>query len=416
MNRIHFLRNPVREYAWGSRRVIPALLGEPVPAPVPAAELWMGAHPLAPSMVRVGGEWRPLDEVIRRRPEAVLGSRVAGRFGSRLPFLFKVLAAEEPLSIQVHPDCRQARDGFSRENRRGIPLDAPERNYRDPNHKPELLVALEPFQCLKGFRPVEEILERTAALSPALLSTELDFLRNLPSREGLRRFFSALLTMDRSRLSREAARACARARENASGDPAFSWMARLHRRYPGDAGVFAPLVLNLLELAPGEGIFIPAGELHAYLYGSGMELMAASDNVLRGGLTSKHVDVPELLKVVDFRSAPVQKTIPVPGAPCERVYPSPAREFVLSVIDVDENRSFAGRNPGGVEILICLEGAARITDPGKGPCLALERGRSVIVPASVARYRMEGTATVYRAAVPFEGHGNDPARNDRSFE
>jgi len=291
MDRIRLLRNPIREYAWGSRTALAELLGQPSPSAQPQAELWMGAHPVAASDVRCDSHWVPLGDWIRRDPEAVLGPEVARRFAGELPFLLKVLAAAQPLSLQAHPDAARARAGFERENAAGIALDAPQRCYRDPSPKPELVCALTPFAALCGFRPIDDIVAQVDGLRARHLAGLMEPLRRDRSRENLRGFYRGLMELAAS----EAAEAVAEAVEAAAsgyGDPEVrSWLRELGEAHPGDPGVLSPLFLNLLELRPGEALFLPAGELHAYLRGTAVEIMASSDNVLRGGMTEKHVDV-----------------------------------------------------------------------------------------------------------------------------
>ena len=401
MLNISSLKNPVQEYAWGSKTAIQALLGETEAAGKPMAELWMGAHPKAPSKVLVDGEWKPLNEVIETNPESILGRRVVQAFSSKLPFLFKVLAAASPLSIQVHPSLEQASEGYARENALGIPLDSPDRNYKDTNHKPEILCALGPFQGLMGFREIEEILGLMNEVSSSTLSHELELLRESPDSHGLRRFFTSLITMDKTRQHLIVSEAADIAEKRSLRKPMFHWMSKLNRAYPGDVGVFSPIILNLVELEPGEALYIPAGELHAYLDGVGIELMANSDNVLRGVLTPKHVDVPELLKIASFKSRPVEKIEALRKGACESIYPAPSREFMLTMISLKKGSSFASPGSRSVEILICTEGEAEIEDLGNGELLPLSRGRSVIVPAEVSRYRIDGNAIVYKASVPY---------------
>jgi mannose-6-phosphate isomerase len=400
MNKIGLLENDVQNYVWGSRAAIADLLGRPSPSSEPEAELWMGAHPKAPSRVQIDGVWTPLPDVIARDPAGVLGKRVAGRFGGKLPFLFKVLAAAEPLSIQAHPDLAQARQGFARENERGVRLEAPDRNYRDDNHKPEIICALTPFWGLNGFRSVGDILDTFDIVGPAELAPEIKRLAAHPSEQGLREFFTAIMTMDVARKRRAVAEAVARAATGASGDPVCEWMQRLQGRYPGDIGVLSPMLLNLVELEPGQAMFLHARRLHAYLDGTGVELMANSDNVLRGGLTPKHVDVPELLRVLRFDETAIDVLTPEPRAPGERVYRTDVDEFRLSVIEVDERTSYASAEERSVEIAMCTKGSARIAAVESGETVTVSRGMSFLVPASVRRYRIEGTATLYRASVP----------------
>jgi len=399
--RIGVLSNPVQDYAWGSKTAIQDLLGKPGAADKPMAELWMGAHPRAPSNVIVEGEWKALNDIIEKEPESLLGKEVAGKFSNKLPFLFKVLAAAKPLSIQVHPALQQARKGFVRENRLGIPLEAPNRNYKDDNHKPEIICGLTSFQGLKGFRKIEESLDLMKKLSPVSLTNELRDLKESHDTKGLRQFFTALITMGKEKQRRVVTEAVNLAEKVISEDPAFRWMVELNSTYPGDIGVLSPLYLNLVLLNPGEALYLPAGELHAYLEGVGIELMASSDNVLRGGLTPKHVDVPELLEVVNFNMENVRKIAPVKKGICEKIYPTPAEEFLLSVISTKQEVSFTSPRNRSVEILICTKGEAGIKDLGTGELVTLSKGKSVIIPATVAQYRVDGEAIFYKASVPF---------------
>ncbi len=400
LNKIALLKNPIQEYAWGSKTEIQSLLGEPNSIGKPMAELWMGAHPKAPSQIQIDAKWHSLNEVIRKDPESILGKKIARKFSNQLPFLFKILAAGKPLSVQVHPNIEQAQKGFARENDLGIPPDAPNRNYKDTNHKPEILCALTPFQGLKGFRKIDEILQLIDQLSLTVLSEELDLLKKGPDSNGLKRFFSALMNMDKVRQTEVAEKAIRSAENLANEDKAFQWIIKLNKEYPGDIGILSPIILNLVQLEPGEAIYLPAGELHAYLDGLGIELMANSDNVLRGGLTPKHIDVPELLDVVNFKSGPIQKVAALTQDSCQTFYEAPAEEFQLSIISVDEGNAFKSSADRSVEILICLEGEANIDDSGSGKIISVARGQSLIIPAEISLYRIEGKAIFYRAAVP----------------
>ncbi|MCP4681355.1 MAG: mannose-6-phosphate isomerase, class I [Desulfobacterales bacterium] len=400
MNKIGILKNPVQEYEWGSRTAIQSLIDTGDSSERPMAELWMGAHPRASSEVLVNGRWEPLTHIIKRDPDTILGKSIAAKYSNSLPFLFKILAAERPLSIQVHPDLEQAGDGFIRENNLGISLDAPNRNYRDQNHKPEILCALTRFQGLKGFRKPQEIIALLEKVLPSELALELNDLKKEPGPNGLRRFFGALLSMEETRQKQVVSRGVKFAEKYAGDNEGFEWMIKLNEEYPGDMGIFSPAILNLVHLEPGEAVYLPSGELHAYLHGVGIELMANSDNVLRGGLTSKHVDVPELLEIVNFEPAPSRKVKPVKSGDRLKTFVTPAKEFLLSVISVDKRQSFASPQDRGVEVLICMEGEAGIKDLGSGEVLALNKGVSVIVPAAVPRYRIEGSAMLYMACVP----------------
>ncbi|WNG57443.1 mannose-6-phosphate isomerase, class I [Archangium gephyra] len=392
------LDNVIQPYAWGSRTAIAELLGQPSPSAACQAELWMGAHPGAPSRVKRPAGGGSLLEVIRASPERELGEQVTRRFGAELPFLFKVLAAETPLSLQTHPSLAQAREGYARENALGVPVSASHRNYKDANHKPELICALTPFDALCGFRSADETLALFDSLGVAALEPLLSPLRASPDAKGVARMFEALMTLPRESrgpLVDGVVSACS-AREGKGGRfvAELQWAPRLGELYPGDPGVIGALMLNLVRLRPGEAIYLSAGNLHAYLRGMGVEIMANSDNVLRGGCTPKHVDVPELLRVLDFRCGPIGLVPAATTDGVESVYPTPTDEFRLSRFQLRPGVSARPRRRGP-EILLCTEGSARLS--ANGETLALPRGASVFVSAAEGAYTLEGEGVVYRA-------------------
>jgi mannose-6-phosphate isomerase len=392
------LENPVLHYAWGSRTAIAELLGRTSPADRPEAELWIGAHPKAPSRVVPPPELGTLDRAIQDDPVGLLGSDVCDSFGNELPFLLKVLAAAEPLSIQAHPDQEQARQGWARENEEGTPLDAPRRNYRDPNHKPELVCALTPFTVLKGFRPPDELAGRLEPIAGSELNREVGRLGRERNPAALRALFTRLMTLEPEERDAVITRAMARAASASEDDPEWRWVERLQSRYPGDVGALSPLYLNLATLAPQEALFLSAGELHSYLDGTALEIMANSDNVLRGGLTPKHVDVPELLNVLTFETREPEIIRGRPTGPTQQVFRTPAREFELSLVQVAAGATFDPEPGRGVEILLGIEGkCVLLTDERDLP---LGRGRAAFVPAGVPSYEIGGTGRVARARVP----------------
>ncbi|WP_040338408.1 mannose-6-phosphate isomerase, class I [Candidatus Blastococcus massiliensis] len=383
------LQNAVRHYSWGSHTVIPELIGLPSPADRPHAELWMGAHPDEPS-VRSDGV--PLDKAIASEPEVLLGREVVERFGARLPFLMKVLAADQPLSLQAHPTNEQAEAGFAAEEAAGVPRDDSTRTFKDPFHKPEILVALTPFEALCGFRPVEKSLHCLAKLQVPELKPTIAAL----ARGGLRAAIPQLLALSpehREVLVREVAQAAAGF--VAAHDPEFintyRWAASLAETYPGDPGVVISLMCNHLKLAPGEAVFMPAGNLHAYLSGAGVEVMASSDNVLRGGLTAKHVDLAALIEVLDFTDAQVPVLHPVLG-PGGLRYPVPVEDFDLTRCQLDEQAgTLTTRGP---QLLLCTEGTAVLTSADEE--LTLAKGSSAFVPAGTP-VTARGPAVLYRS-------------------
>ena len=386
MQRLHGIP---QHYAWGSRSAIPAFLGCE-PDGQPWAELWFGAHPSAPSRLHGGGA---LDAAIAADPERWLGTDALDRFGPRLPYLVKVLAAEEPLSLQAHPSAAQAEAGFARENERGIALDAPERIYRDPHHKPEIICALTPFDALCGFRSVAPTIELLGSLAGRGAQGLRPLADRLASAGGdpaaaLAATVGALLTMpagDQRHLVDETAAACL-GLDGAWAAPA-AWAVRLAQRYPGDVGAVVGLLLNCVRLEPGQAIYLGAGNLHAYLHGTGIEVMASSDNVLRGGLTPKHVDVPELLAVLDC--APLASPVLEPRTTASEMrFDTPATEFRLSIIPPigDGRRRSTVRGP---EIVLCTGGAFDHLAPGQ----------AAIVPAADAEWTLSGDGTLFVVGV-----------------
>ncbi len=399
MKTIGILKNTVQDYAWGSLTAIPELLGRPVTGS-PQAELWMGAHPKAPSQVFHDGRWESLIQVIEAHPADVLGTEAAGKFGAKLPYLFKVLAAAKPLSIQAHPNAHQAKEGFARENRLGISLTASNRNYKDENHKPECICALSRFWGMDGFRGISEITRYLESLCKGLLDEEILLAKSRPDAIGLKRLFQSLLTMPMEKKTAVIRSAVSRAGSMGNSDPVFGWIQRLHAEYPGDLGVLFPALLNLFRLEPGQALYLASGEPHAYLDGLGIELMANSDNVLRGGLTSKHLDVPELLNVLTFREQAPSVILPGKRSAAEWVYETPAAEFCLSVISVTPELYWVSPEKRSAEILLCTQGQLVLdSGPGDDPVHLVE-GVSVVVPASIRRYHLYGSGVCYKASLP----------------
>lgn len=426
MDRLH---NTVRPYAWGSTTALPALLGTE-PTGEPQAELWMGAHPGAPSHVDRGRGPVPLTEVIDADPRGELGDTVVERFGPRLPFLLKLLAAAAPLSLQVHPDPARAREGFADEEARGVPLTAPHRNYRDDQHKPELICALTPFRGLCGFRRPTEAAELLDGLGVNALKPYADILRAQPADAALREVLTAVLTAERDAMADTVHQAAAAAERlaTAAGPHAsdYAAYAGIARHHPGDPGVIAAMLLNHVRLRPGEALFLAAGVPHAYLDGLGVEIMANSDNVLRCGLTPKHVDVPELLRVVRFEAgapALLRPSAPGPragtgtatadgpadeGVPAEEVYPTPVGEFRLSRLTPAPGRHAPHPLPAnGPQILLCTAGRVLLDagEAGGAPPRPVEDAPLELGPGQSAyvshgeSVTVRGDGTLFRATV-----------------
>lgn len=390
------LQGTVQHYAWGGREFLPRLLGWEQPVSRPWAEYWLGAHPSGPATVDLGGVPVLLPELVAAEPARVLGADVVRRFGPQLPYLLKVLDAREMLSIQAHPTRAQAEAGFARENAARLALDAPQRNYKDPHPKPEVHVALTEFWMLHGFRPLEEIekvwetVPELRALMPDLAERRKVVGDDPASGQALlRELYERAMTLPREAIDTLLApliRRLASAGEWTKERPEY-WALRAARSLPlpgghFDRGLISIFLLNLVRLAPGEGTFQPAGTLHAYLEGANVELMASSDNVLRGGLTPKHVDVAELLRVVRFESGrpPILRGKPVSAV--EAVFESPAEEFELSRIVLAGGQSCALPEATGAECLLALEGEAAAC--GGDVSLRLRPGQSVLVPAGAA--------------------------------
>ncbi|MET7715016.1 mannose-6-phosphate isomerase, class I [Streptomyces sp. NPDC005407] len=386
------LSNTVRPYAWGSTTAIPELLGI-APTGEPQAEMWMGAHPGAPSRVTRDTAEQPLSEVIAADPVRELGPAAVEKFGPRLPFLLKLLAAGAPLSLQVHPNLAQAKEGYAAEESAGVPIDAPHRNYKDANHKPELICALTPFDGLCGFRTPLEAADLLAGLDVDSLKPYVDLLHAHPEEAALREVLTAVLTADPDEMTATVAEAAAAA-ERLGG--AYAPYASIAHHYPGDPGVIAAMLLNYVQLQPGEALFLGAGVPHAYLNGLGVEIMANSDNVLRCGLTPKHVDVPELLRIVRFEASDPGVLRPEASPSGEEVYDTPIDEFRLSRYVLAPDAAPRDLTAPTPQILLCTAGSVTAGD------LTLARGESAFVPAgdkTEISGTGDGAGTVFRATV-----------------
>jgi len=414
MSEFYKLRNKARHYDWGSPSDIPRLLGMKAGGE-PWAELWLGSNSGFSSMVSTDSGETSLEDMIAGDPRRFLGEETARRYGA-LPFLLKLLAAEKPLSIQAHPNQDQAREGFERENKAGLPLDSPKRNYKDSNHKPEIIAALTPFTGLCGFRPIDEIrdllavfLEQSPKAPPVLRGAFAPLIRVLsnPAAAALRDFLTGLFSL--SQTVREALAEYILSLKEPQALKEFpagcelELMKKLARLYPGDPAVIAPIYLNVFRLEPGEAVFLEAGILHTYIHGFGVELMANSDNVLRGGLTKKHVDVPELMKILDFK--PFKPHIITPDTGYFS-YPTPCEEFSLTRICA------AG---GGVVVTSGLDAPA-IYIVTEGELIAaigdsetfVKRGESLFIPPvkNCDCLSLKGNFTLFAASTGRASLGN----------
>jgi mannose-6-phosphate isomerase len=397
----------VQPYAWGSRTAIAELQGRPAPAPGPEAELWMGAHPSAPSGLDREGRHATLDAVIAADPAGELGAECAARFGGRLPFLLKVLAAEKALSIQVHPSREQAEAGFRAETGQGLAPGDRARNYVDDWPKPEILCALTPFEVLAGMRTPEDAATLLKVLGIGELDPVAAILAGAAGPRALTEALARILTWPRERrdsLIDAVLSACGRV---AAGDgpyaAACAAAVRLGEDHPGDLGVVASLLLRHAVLRPGQAVFMPAGGLHAYLHGTGVELLANSDNVVRAGLTGKHIDVPELLKLTDPAAA-VPVIEPRSLGRGVSVYDSPAPEFRLYRAGLLAGESTL---PGaGARLVLCVDGTVTLHSAAGG-ALKAARGESCFVPAADGAVTASGPALIFLAACGTGHDGSD---------
>ncbi|WP_437887572.1 mannose-6-phosphate isomerase [Phytobacter sp. V91] len=383
------LINSVQNYAWGSKTALTELYGIANPDNLPMAELWMGAHPKSSSSVQdAGGNPQSLRQVIERDSEALLGAAVARRFGE-LPFLFKVLCADQPLSIQVHPNKQASEIGFAKENAAGIPLSAAERNYKDPNHKPELVFALTPFLAMNAFRPFTEI---ASLLQPvASAHTAIDHFLKAPAADTLSQLFAGLLSMQGEEKS-HALNVLNAALNTQQGEP-WETIRAISAFYPDDSGLFSPLLLNVVKLNPGEAMFLFAETPHAYLQGVALEVMANSDNVLRAGLTPKYIDIPELVANVKFSAKPASELLTQPvkeGSTLE--FPIPVADFAFSLHELAATPVELAQQSAA--IVFCVEGEAVLS---KGNTqLILKPGESAFVAANESPVSVSGAGRIAR--------------------
>jgi mannose-6-phosphate isomerase len=428
------IANTPRDYAWGSTTAIPELLGTPETGE-PQAELWLGAHPGSPSRIvdpSLADGATDLAEWFARSPQA------AGATGS-LPYLLKVLAAAHPLSLQAHPTLERAREGFARENAAGIPLDSPERNYKDALHKPEIVVALsERYEALCGFRPLEEVREIVSLLvtidnsstaprwelyGPIVHLLEDSITETETDAEVLQSVVAWLLAGGEAvsalvgHLVRTAEKALhpAHAHMTDPYTPSLETVVRLNEEYPGDPGIIISLLLNRVTLRAGEALYLPAGNIHAYLSGLGVELMSASDNVLRGGLTPKHVDVPELLQVLEFRPVPVPYLVPSHPSAGVTLFKPDVPDFELARIDLGPDAaaeaspdaatgaSEAVFAPQGPSIALCIAGELQVTAVS-GATFTLARGAALYVTPDEGSLTFTGAGTAFVAAPGAPAH------------
>lgn len=407
------LQGSVRTYAWGSPSAIPSFFGYPSTGD-PIAEVWFGAHPdgsafivddtNSPLFDYTNSEYSPatsiesLRDYIKRDPQGTLGESVAERYNNCLPYLLKLIAPHEPLSLQVHPTLEQAQEGYAREDTLGIDRLSPTRNYRDRNHKPELAYALTPFNALAGFRAPRRVHEVIKGLSTPL-ARQLDALVLGGGVDTAFRYLLSEETRPSPEEITQTVAACAARTPATSPSPrADAIVCRLAQRYPDDPGVIASLLLNPVTLRVGETLYIPAGTVHAYLSGEAVEIMAASDNVLRAGLTEKHIDAPEVLRVVNSQAAPPIRIAPERMSDILSTFYVPVDDFELSVLrlkDASYRESIRTRGP---RTLVCIDGAAQVWAGGSKA--VLNKGQALFIPEEDGELSVRGFGRLILASVP----------------
>ncbi|EMK6583567.1 mannose-6-phosphate isomerase, class I [Vibrio parahaemolyticus] len=390
---IYTLKNPIKNFPWGSRTAICDYFGIENPTSDHQAELWMGAHPLASSGISVNGGDVRLCDAIAQNPEYWLGKQAPTSMTS-LPFLMKILAAEEPLSIQVHPSKSAAEQGFELENKKAIPLDAASRNYKDDNHKPELVYAVTPYLAMNGFREFECIVRSFDSLNIASIEDIFTPFKSKPCSMSLKAFFSALLSLTGEKKDKAISELISSLKINGSECPEEAALVeRFQKLYPHDIGLFSPLFLNVIELKPGEAMFLYAETPHAYIQGLGIEVMANSDNVLRAGLTPKHIDVKELVKNTRFEPIPFSELTMKPESLEGRdIYPIPVEDFKFDILTPNQGIDIS---VSSAEILFCVSGSVTVTIDFDSRLII--KGESVVLPASIEKYSVLGEGQLARA-------------------
>lgn len=386
------MQNVIQDYAWGSRTSINQLFDIENPENKPQAEIWMGAHPNGCSKIVENGEEQLLSDFINLDKSGILTLGTDTQFGE-LPYLFKVLAAESALSIQVHPSKEQAEIGFEKEEQAGIPRTAGNRNYKDPNHKPELVYALTSYQAMNGFREIAEIVALFDKANVQAIQSIVDTFKASIDENGLKVFFSAMLSLEGEVKEAAVAELLTFAKTN-KNDKLFNLLLELSELYPGDIGLFAPLMLNVITLQPREAMYLDACTPHAYLKGTGLEIMANSDNVLRAGLTPKFIDVEELVKCTIFKEKQASTLLANPiDQDGGLFYPVPVDDFKFAVF---EDITCLTLRTDSAEILLALDAEVTLTHLS-GEAVTFNKGESVFVPAYTGKYQITSKGRVARA-------------------
>lgn len=391
------LENPIKHYDWGSMDQLSTLFGIANPNNEPQAEIWMGAHPSSPSFI-VDADNRKISlvELINNNQTDILGERIDQQF-HELPYLFKVLSAQKALSIQVHPQKSKAEIGFAKENQLNIAINAANRNYKDPNHKPELVYALTRYKAMNAFRPIHEIIGLFDLVSCSPLRTEIAALKSNPEPSQLKLFFKACLSLSPEQVAQIVNELLSSIEPNK--DPRytkepFCTIRALATDYPCDIGLITPLILNVIELQPGEAMFLHAETPHAYIKGTGLEIMANSDNVLRAGLTPKFIDVDELIDNTKFNSIPASHLLTSPIYDDNKIdFPVPVADFKFEIINSDMQKR--SDNVTGPEILFCISGNVKIETATD--CYTIKSGESVFIACAAKQFTYQGEGILARA-------------------
>lgn len=389
VNHIYKMENPIKDYPWGSHTAINEFYNISNINDQPQAEMWMGCHPNGSSqLIDAENNKINIDDFINQAPETVLGDAF-NKFGE-IPFLFKVLAADKPLSIQVHPSKIRAEEGYVAENLAGIPVSSPNRNFKDPNHKPELVFAVTPFNALNGFRPFNDIVELFNGLVLAPLQNEIAGFKKLPSGDTLRVLFEALLILEGEAKKAAIAELLTYAANQTS--LVFETIKQLAAVYPDDMGIFSPLLLNVVKLNPGEAMFLYAETPHAYLQGLALEVMANSDNVLRAGLTPKYIDIDALISNIRFDVTEPENILMQPEVSGNQAeYPIPVQDFSFSIL-TNESSLNENIHMTSASVLFCEYGQFEVACAQNA--VTVEKGESVFVPASASAISVTGSGRV----------------------
>lgn len=389
----HFfpMQNVIQDYIWGSRTSISELLGINNPENKHQAEIWMGAHPNGCSKIIVNGKTQLLADFIKQNQSTALTTKTETQF-NELPYLFKVLAANEALSVQVHPNKKQAEIGFAKEDKANIPHSAANRNYKDPNHKPELVYALTPYIAMNGFRELTEIIMLFKKVNISAIQHLINAFSEEVNSNGLKAFFSTLLLLH-GEIKETAVKALVEYANANKEDPLFSIILDLSNQHPGDIGLFSPLMLNVITLQPGEAMYLTACTPHAYIKGTGLEIMASSDNVLRAGLTAKYIDVKELVACTQFKATPFSTLRFNPEEKDGGLYYAiPVDDFKFTLYKSINNLTIQTKS---ADIILALDTIVTINHEN-GETAIINKGESLFIPAYTKNYQLTSEGRIAR--------------------